>query len=99
MTLLRSGEASFYINKTGALMIANITNGAFGAPLGTADHYSTGNISQTGPVVVDTLTAKTLNNAGASIILTNAGNDVNQPQFAFARCSGYHKQHRAAYLL
>jgi hypothetical protein len=76
---------NIFINKAGALNIAGIQDGVFTPPppnaanlhpLGSVDIVSTGNISQSGPVIVDTLTAKTLNNAGASIVLLNPGNDV-----------------------
>jgi len=64
-----AGAISF--TEAGALNIARI------ATTSNVNLIATGTITQTGIILGDTLTAKTLLNAGAAITLTNIGNTVN----------------------
>jgi hypothetical protein len=71
-----NNSGDIYIHKTGALNIAGVTNLG-----GSASFISTGNVTQSGAIVTKDLIVKTLNNSGASIILSNAGNDVDTIDF------------------
>ncbi len=71
-----TAAGDIHISKIGALDIAGVNN-----PGGSVSYTATGNITQSGAIKVGTLTAKTLNNAGANIVLANAGNDVDYLDF------------------